>query len=61
PVLLVSALASEEVRARARSLGVVRILEKPVAAADLLACIRGILGPAAPEAPQESTPPAAAG
>jgi DNA-binding response OmpR family regulator len=48
PVLLISALMSEEARELARRLGVVRILEKPVETQDLLACIRGIVGPGLP-------------
>ena len=45
PVLLISALTSEEDREWARRLGVVRILEKPVETQALLACIRTIIDP----------------
>lgn len=45
PVLLISALTSEEDREWARRLGVVRILEKPVETQALLACIRAIIDP----------------
>jgi CheY-like chemotaxis protein len=61
PVLLISALTSEEVRESARRLGVVRILEKPVETQDLLACIRRIVGPGLPAPGGEVKTSSAAG
>ncbi len=43
-VILVSALLSDDQRARAERLGVAEVIEKPVAADRLLASVRGALG-----------------